>query len=48
MSWLWGLAMTKAGLLKGVCVPEGQVNAHTAGAAGVAKDCTEAPCVAAL
>ena len=41
-----GLAVSKAGLLKGV--PEGQVNAHTAGAVGVARACTKTVCVAAL
>lgn len=45
-SWLWGLAVRKAGLLKGV--PEGQVNSHTAGAVGVARTCAKTVCVAAL
>lgn len=42
-SWLWGLAVRKAGLLKGV--PEGQVNAYTAGAVGVARTCAKTVCV---
>lgn len=45
-SWLWGLAVRKAGLLKGV--PEGQVNSHTAVAVGVARTCAKTVCVAAL
>lgn len=42
-SWLWGLAVRKAGLLKGV--PEGQVNAYTAGAVGAARTCAKTVCV---